>query len=82
MHFSPRPFQIDLLFLGPDRPRISIIRKKRKISKLLYNWNFSPIINVRSILRNMVTGSDFAWPSVMVKQGSTVVKGRSIVKCS
>ena len=30
----------------------------------------------------MATGSDFAWPNVTVKQGSTVVKGRSIVKCS
>ena len=30
----------------------------------------------------MATGSDFAWPSVTVKRGSTVVKGRSIVKCS
>ena len=30
----------------------------------------------------MATGSDFAWPSVTVKRGSTVVKGRSIFKCS
>ena len=30
----------------------------------------------------MATGSDFAWPSVTVRRGSTVVKGRSIVKCS
>ena len=31
---------------------------------------------------NTVTDSDFAWPSVTVKQGSTVVKGRPVVKCS
>ena len=30
----------------------------------------------------MATGSDFAWPSVTVKQSSTVLKGRSIVKCN
>ena len=30
----------------------------------------------------MATGSNFAWPSVTVKQSSTVQKGRSIVKCN
>jgi len=30
----------------------------------------------------MATGSDFAWPSVKVKRSSTVLKGRSIVKCN
>ena len=30
----------------------------------------------------MATGSDFAWPSVTVKWSSTVLKGRSIVKCN
>ena len=30
----------------------------------------------------MATGSDFAWPSVTVKRSSTVLKGRSIVKCN
>ena len=30
----------------------------------------------------MAMGSDFAWPSVTVKQSSTVLKGRSIVKCN
>ena len=30
----------------------------------------------------MATGSNFAWPSVTVKRSSTVLKGRSIVKCN
>ena len=30
----------------------------------------------------MATGSDVTWPSVTVMRGSTVVKGRSIVKYS
>jgi len=30
----------------------------------------------------MAMGSDFAWPSVSVKRSSTVLKGRSIVKCN
>jgi len=30
----------------------------------------------------MATGSDFAWPSVTVKRSSTVLNGRSIVKCN
>ena len=33
-----RPFQIDLLFLGPDRPRIVIIREKRKKIKIIANY--------------------------------------------
>ena len=30
----------------------------------------------------MVTGSDFAWPSMTVKRSSMVLKGRTIVKCN
>ena len=32
-------------------------------------------------VNKIATGSDLAWPSVRVKRGCTVVKGRSVVKC-
>ena len=67
-----------------DRPTI-LIDQAEKIKNCIIR-NIRAIIRIITVQTTwkvlMATGSDFAWPSVTVKQSSTVLKGRSIVKCN